>query len=689
MANKPSKAKTAAKSETGNNSRHADSDNGAATTGTATEMASAPDTAETQPAAWTDQDPRFWQVASLLMVLGIALRQWRLAEFPYHHDEAIHGWFTLGFREYHYDPVYHGPLLYHLLAATFTLFGRGSLLQGANDYTARLVPSLLGIVLLALVLGPARRWLGARGALWSVALLAISPAIVSYQRRIIHDALVMALTLGAMLCFQAARENPSWTPAGRRARVGLVALLTLFVATKANAFFIIAMLASFWVAAKLVDWWSDRSATSSGGTLVSDDGEAFAGGWSAWVPAAIFVTVAFASYAFRVPVTVNPMHAQVLRLVCAASVLALWVWLLFRPRDERHPSSASSFPADAAPRRFDFITPLIAAGVAVFLFSFLFGLWWRIPASLLPGVPEAVQKPTFTWAGSLREITTALPKMLTYWGGQQKAPRLPGPHDYYLVLLTLYELPIVLAALGGIVRAGWQRSPFTDLLLWWACTSFVLYTIANEKVPWLSTHIMLPLALLAGWWLGQLSGELRLKSRVARVSFAVAVALGVIFLMRGVSAVNFERAADHHEPMLYAQSTEKFRDNFFAALYRTANRPGSIWVHSEAQWPSAWYLRDGAPGLNGAPVMWGATPGSPPFRMAVVPVAEWEKQTKFFKGWASAKSDIAMWPRASWPALRPKTFWKWWIRREATVENGVLAEPGEWSNAPMIVATPP
>ena len=81
--------------------------------------------------------------------MAIVLRQLRLGEAPFHPDEAIHAYFSYGFAGYRFDPVYHGPLLYHLVALLFNF-------AGEYDYTARLVPALLGIGLVALILGPAR-----------------------------------------------------------------------------------------------------------------------------------------------------------------------------------------------------------------------------------------------------------------------------------------------------------------------------------------------------------------------------------------------------------------------------------------------------------------------------------------------------------------------------------------------------
>ncbi|HVF11062.1 MAG TPA: hypothetical protein VNA16_09685, partial [Abditibacteriaceae bacterium] len=421
-----------------------------------------------------------------------------------------------------------------------------------------------------------------------------------------------------------------------------------------------------------------------------------------WLPMFLFFIVSVTSVLALRDAAVKERNELLLTLVCGIAVVAMWVWMAVGvyPAPQQVPSQqapsgntaeAEGSPASPAPGR---ITPvsaalasvaiaLVAAGVAAVIFAFFFGhgyLWWKIPMQLGQEPQQALE----AMKASLSESGQALPKMLKYWGGQQKTPRLPGRHDYYIVLMALYELPIVLAALGGIVHAGRRRSLFTDLLLWWAFTSFTLYALANEKVPWLLTHIMLPLTLLAGWWLAHLYFAMAGKRR----AFAVCCGLGAIFLLRGVSAVNFERGGDHHEPLLYAQTTEAFRGAFFDAMQKTDTSSGPIWVHNERQWPSAWYLRQGAPYLNNSPAQYGSVPGAGDLRFGMAPPLEWAKEPRVV-GWSTTTTDFYIWPRASWPALRPAVFANFWLTRTATVANGVLAPPGEWSNAPVVIGVPP
>ncbi len=664
------------------------------------------------PTPWSEDDPRFWQVGLWFLLIGIALRQFALAHAPYSSDEGIHAWFTQDFYKYTYDPVYHGPLLYHLEAAIFSMLRPGL----AGDYIGRLLPSLLGIGCLAVIIGPARRWLGAKGALWTLVMLAISPVMVAYSRVLIHDSLVMLLTLGAVLCFQRTLETHSWTNSGSQARVGLVALLTLFLCTKANAFFILVMLMAFWVIVVLrrhittpkLPTWLNHS-----------------------LPLILFFIVSISSIlALRQP-DFDPyiqhlkdakttgfalsfarfIHSESLfKIVSVFCVGLLGLWSLFSP-NVAQPEAPTEEELQVKPN-FDLRTPVIAGWVAVFLFFYLYGhgvKWWQVPVEMVKTPAAWAQKfdrsvtaisatmrhqkqfdvpPDKDWtAAQIAEAPdwdaaiSAVPRMLSYWGGQQKKPRLPGRHDYYLTLMILYELPLVLAAIGGIWHASRRRTPFGDLLLWWAFTSFVLYAVANEKVPWLLTHILFPLILLAGIWLG----DTQWKRQHLKVLYGVCV-LSAIFLLRNVLATSFGRPNDQHEPMFYAQTTEVFRDTYNNAMTITAQDAGDVWLDPPTQWPAVWWLRPNAPYKGNANMSYNEKLPDTPIKVAVISLDDWKKYEAKLPGWRHEKIDYFIWPRASWPALRPKTFWNFWAYRKTNKGNNLLDAPGEWSNNEAIIA---
>lgn len=45
--------------------------------------------------------------------------------------------------------------------------------------------------------------------------------------------------------------------------------------------------------------------------------------------------------------------------------------------------------------------------------------------------------------------------------------------------------------------------PFLLFVSWWAILNLIGYTLAGEKMPWLGTHMTLPLIFLSGWYFGQ------------------------------------------------------------------------------------------------------------------------------------------------------------------------------------------
>jgi predicted membrane-bound mannosyltransferase len=688
--------------------------------------------------AWTERDRRYWPAVAAVFVVAFLLRVFYLGVMTssaagwtgvgplrggptFMHDEAIYSIFSHNFHEYNFDPVYHGPTLYHLIKFYFLVsraFGM-ALPDGDNDFSARMVSVTMGMLAMWLVVGPGRRWMGARGALWCAAVLAISPMMVTYQRRILFDAFVMTLTLGSVLCFQSAISIKPGTWRWRGAWIGLVALTTLFLATKANSFFVIAMLGSFWVLTRVRNLLPRDFLVK----LPKD------------FPLIVFLFLVSATIVLAErdgnilglmkngSVLLKERILQGVGVVCCA---LLWEWLR-RPTPEQRPvkrksapvvvaaalpAVAEGVPAPApAPRPSPILWPqpeLLTVVLSVLAFAFLYafffghGFYWY-------------KNPLHIYHDHWPEIRDAMKKMLDYWGGQQKLPRLPGRHDYYLPLMAAYELPIMVAALCGIFRAGRRRTRFTDLLLWWCFSSFTLYSIANEKVPWLATHFELPFILLAGWWLGQV----RFAQAAARYAFAAAVLLGSAYLLRNVVATNYDRALDHKEPMFYAFTSESFQDTYFKAIEvaQQQKREGDIWVYNA--WPASWYMRHADVEFPGSGILYDETfpKTEKPFRLVVCQEPDFEKEKDGkFKGFHKWTVDpvsgqvvrdaggenpyILLWPRISWTSLRLDKWVHWFITREAALPEGDPwwndhpeankdeAFLTEWSHIPVVVATP-
>jgi uncharacterized protein (TIGR03663 family) len=126
----------------------------------------------------------FDRIFLIILALTVFLRFYRLDLKLFHHDEAIHGWFS--YRLLHegiwvYDPSYHGPLLYYITAGMFWLFGDG-------DVVGRLVPALLGTLIVALIYPLYRMgYLDRRQTLVGALLLSLSPDLVYFSRFLRQD----------------------------------------------------------------------------------------------------------------------------------------------------------------------------------------------------------------------------------------------------------------------------------------------------------------------------------------------------------------------------------------------------------------------------------------------------------------------------------------------------------------------
>ena len=66
---------------------------------------------------------------------------------------------------------------------------------------------------------------------------------------------------------------------------------------------------------------------------------------------------------------------------------------------------------------------------------------------------------------------------------------------------------------------------FIPSVIWWLLLTWVAYSVAGEKMPWLSTHFVIPMALLAGWYAKE---KLAGIGRSALLSRNMAVLVGVV-----------------------------------------------------------------------------------------------------------------------------------------------------------------
>jgi predicted membrane-bound mannosyltransferase/sugar lactone lactonase YvrE len=202
--------------------------------------------------------------------------------------------------------------------------------------------------------------------------------------------------------------------------------------------------------------------------------------------------------------------------------------------------------------------------LVMILIAVIVGLWWNrkiwlANAALFYAIFTVLFTTIFTNGPG---FFTGMLGGLGYWLEQQPVQRGSQPGYYYaLVQIPIYEyLPALgsLLALGmaffgirlprstsnsaekneqasAVATAEIERDnilnpPVLPLLGFWALTSLLAYTIAGEKMPWLTVHIAFPMILTAAWGLGKLVESVNWSTYKAPRAFLTLVLLPTFLL---------------------------------------------------------------------------------------------------------------------------------------------------------------
>lgn len=126
-------------------------------------------------------------IAVLILIFTVLTRYYLLGARVMSHDEVNHMVPSYSYfegRGYRYDPVTHGPLQFHLIAASFFVLGD-------SDFSARAPYATIGILTVVLVLFGFRPYLGRVGSLAAGLLFAISPFMMFYGRYARNEILIV------------------------------------------------------------------------------------------------------------------------------------------------------------------------------------------------------------------------------------------------------------------------------------------------------------------------------------------------------------------------------------------------------------------------------------------------------------------------------------------------------------------
>jgi uncharacterized protein (TIGR03663 family) len=477
-----------------------------------------------------------------LFLIGLLLHFWDLGSRALHHDESLHATYSYYlFRGsgYKHDPLMHGPVLFHLTALMYFLFG-------ASDAVSRFSAAFAGS---ALVMTPLflRRWMGRFGALGATAMIVFSPAILYYSRFIREDIFVVLWTTGFFIgmwrYLQESRVPWLYLAAGCLALGFANKELTFMIA--AVALIYSDVLLAIALSGPIVERYHNErlplwaTKTIAIAALVP----------SAWAIAAFWIPLR--DWRRRVGLRALPLAGDLL-IVIGTLTLPQLSALVQMPLKYLHLDLS-------APAGNLLGTPLTTEGfvggvtvLALLVASLAVGVswnWrrWLTCALIFYAIFVCLFTTFFT---NPIGFATGIWGSLDYWIVQQGVQRGGQPVFYYVMMLPAYAyLPLVLAAVGVFwrcIRAGrgsvlllagslvllpliaaayavsnllaiplivaslalaitaLRGDPLRQLLLTWFGGLLFGLSVAGEKMPWLTIHLEVPLILLAGMTVGDL-----------------------------------------------------------------------------------------------------------------------------------------------------------------------------------------
>ncbi len=418
--------------------------------------------------------PRTWEGWAFLALMTVALgtRLWDLGGRTLHYDEILHAWYAWRYAEgegYSHTPLTHGPFLFHTAALTFSLIG-------SSDFAVRLLPSLFSVALVGMPY-LLRRELGRYGVFAASVFLLISPSILYFGRFIRNDIYMAVWALALVVVIFRYIERPrTWL------LFAWAVLWAFALSTKESAYLLAGTFGLFLLimaAPPLWEWVRNTRRLSR----VGPAGD-------------LFVVLGALSLPLWAPV--------------AGLVQGLLGIVLVNPDPNDPRVMAGDLTRAAAETGAPVGGALFIAAFIALVFigvSISVGLLWdRRRWPLLAAAFLLVWLPLFTslftnWQG----FFTGFWGSLGYWIAQQPVERANQPWYYYIVGLWTYEfLVLVPALLGAVYLLIKRRAAFDVFIVAWAALTFVLFTIAGERMPWLLVGVTMPLAVVAGRAVGML-----------------------------------------------------------------------------------------------------------------------------------------------------------------------------------------
>jgi uncharacterized protein (TIGR03663 family) len=562
-----------------------------------------------------------------LFLFVIITRFHHLGDKPFHHDESLYAKYIWNFHVgmgYQYDPMQHGPFMFHMQQISLFLFG-------VTNYTMRILPASTGIFLMVLMF-MIRKYLPSGVALLAGWLFAINPVFMYFQRFNREDpyySLLAVAIFAFMLMWY--RDKKPW-----QFYASAAAVSSLFC-TKENAFVNVFIFFTFALLKVVVEMFEKNGNRRMGFKSISENIHSY----PISAKTTLFVTlwgISFIIYALanqflksRFPnwnLAVNSYWIIVFLIMAGfAGFQVAW--------GERHRSGELTKKTFGLNPVFFADSHIFAVGVLIFVAIFI-----------------TLYTTFFT---NMKGFWGGIYEWYTYWLHQHSIARIRGPFHYYHHLMLIYSfiaLSVVLIGsiwrsinkagmfksvvfiiifMLGLIAATKSKQPwpltkedlFTNehlilalgflvagtyctityikekillraVLIWWSLISYLIYSYLQEKVPWLVMHIITPMILMAALMLMDIFKDRSLGWR--RTALISLFSLMIIYCFHTSIQVCWYHEADPTEQLVYVQTTyevpKMIEEMERIGFWTNQGNEIAVNVDGDATWPFYWYLRD-------------------------------------------------------------------------------------------------
>ncbi len=490
-----------------------------------------------------------------------------------HYDESLHlhySWSLAVGEGYSHSPWMHGPFQVHLAALAFKLFSD-------SDFVGRLPYAVFGAILVALPYF-FRSYIGRGGALIAAVLLTLSPSVL-YLSRLGRNEILMAVWAVAILILLWRYMNEGKS----RYLYLLSAVLALAFASKETAYFLVATFGIallFMAGPEVVPLMFRRMKLKniagptvllllmvtltlplwSAGIILLP----WSGGFDIVRPPAVVETGLPVWEAPFVNFPVVPLPAWINGFLTAALLLLPLGLIKYSSWGRQHwkllvivaPAGSlvygiSAFASGGIPHGYVISLGVILGALCLSVYIGLLWDWkrWLLCAGIFFLIWAAFHTSFFgafvahgsvcqaaDVGGLFQTICTKMGGLYTgawqglaYWIPQHEVSRANQPWFYYVMIGSVYEfLPLLFGSAGVLYYL--RKGDLLGLMLgFWAVSSFFLYSISGERMPWLLVNIAVPFILLTAKFVGDVIEGLSWRSvlRPLPVAMFVLVPLGI------------------------------------------------------------------------------------------------------------------------------------------------------------------